>query len=61
MAEEREPAREIAGIAPDVAVRLELVRLVHRFDKDPSQVIDVAQALEGYVLGTEPKARRRQA
>lgn len=40
------------------ALRLELVRLVHRFDHEPERVIDRAKALEAYVLSAQPIPRK---
>lgn len=45
-----------AGRLQRDALRLELVRLVHRFDHSPEQVIERAKELEAYVLGTKAQA-----
>lgn len=38
----------------DVAVRLEVIKLVNRFDHSPEQIIERATALEKFVLKGAP-------
>lgn len=48
----------VTGIAVDslAHLRLELLRLVHRHDKDEQTIIDRAARLESYVIGTSKPA-----
>jgi len=43
----------------DADIRLECLKLAHRHDRDPAQVVDVAKVYEAYVSGNAHRPRRR--
>lgn len=36
-------------------IRIECLKLAHRHDREPAQVVETAKAYEGFVTGDQPK------